>query len=256
MRRYLPDERPVTLNRFQRLFCDYNAERLGITVDEATKRFERSSNAIRGGHGGLGYRLFVETAHVLFEPFASDTRDELWDAYRLHQEAHLLRFLSYSEPVWTADDPLLNSLKRDTPVIVDFGCGVAQFSITLAEALRERRPRLVLADIPTLHFDFLAWLVQRLELDATLHACDREQPMPELDATDVVVAREFFEHVPNPSEYLAYFASYLKPRGWLVADLDDHRREFMHVSPDLRETRARALVLGFTRYNEGLWRSD
>jgi SAM-dependent methyltransferase len=255
-RRYLPDDGPVILNRFQRLFCEYNAQRLGISVGEATRRFERSSKAIRGGHGGLGYRLFVETAHVLCEPFASDTPGEVWDAYRLHQEVHLLRFLSYREPVWTAGDPLLDSLKRDTPVIVDFGCGIAQFSITLAEALRERHPRLVLADIPTLHFDFLAWLVERLELDARLRPCTQEHPMPQLEPTDVVVAREFFEHVPNPSEYLAYFAAYLKPGGWLVADLDDHRREFMHVSPDLQEARAHAEALGFTRHNDGLWRSD
>ena len=255
-RRYLPDNRPVTLNRFQRLFCEFNAQRLGITVKQATNRFERSSNAIRGGHGGVAYRLFIETTHALYEPFASDTPVEVWDAYRVHQEAHLLRYLSYREPIWSSSDPIFESLNRDNPVIVDFGCGLAQFSITLAEALRERHPRLVLADIPTAHFDFLAWLVARLDLDATLRPCTQEQPRPQLEATDFDVAIEFYEHVNEPTAYLGYFADYLKPRGWLVAKLDDHRGEFMHVAPNLQRTREHAEALGFTREDNELWRRD
>jgi 2-polyprenyl-3-methyl-5-hydroxy-6-metoxy-1,4-benzoquinol methylase len=255
-RRYISDNRPVTLNRFQRLFCEFNAERLGITIEEATDRFERSSNAVRGGHGGVAYRLLMETTHVLYQPFATDSPSEVWEAYRVHQEAHLLRYLSYREPVWSPGDPIFASLNADNPVIVDFGCGLAQFSITLAEALRARHPRLVLADIPARHFGFLAWLVERLDLDATLRPCTQEQPMPPLEAADVVVAREFFEHVYDPSRYLDYFADYLKPRGWLVAKLDDHRREFGHVSPNLEGAREHAAALGFTRHDKELWRRD
>jgi 2-polyprenyl-3-methyl-5-hydroxy-6-metoxy-1,4-benzoquinol methylase len=256
VRRYLSDDGPVTLNRFQRLFCEYNAERLGITAEEATRRFERSSNAVRGGHSGVAYRLLMETTHVLYEPFATDSPSEVWDAYRIHQEAHLLRYLSYREPVRGPSDPVVVSLSGENPVIVDFGCGMAQFSITLAEAVRERHARLVLADIPARHFDFLAWLVERLDLNATLRPCTREQPMPELEAADVVVAREFFEHVHDPSAYLDYFADYLKPRGWLVAKLDDHRREFGHVSPNLERAREHAGALGFIRYDKELWRRE
>jgi 2-polyprenyl-3-methyl-5-hydroxy-6-metoxy-1,4-benzoquinol methylase len=256
VRRYLPDNRPVTLNRFQRLFCEFNAERLGITAEEAIRRFERSSTAIRGGHGGVAYRLLMETTHVLYEPFATDSPGEVWDAYCIHQEAHLLRYLSYREPAWSPSDPLVESLSADRPVIVDFGCGMAQFSITLAEAVRERHPRLVLADIPAMHFHFLAWLVKRLNVDATLRPCTREQPRPQLEAADIVVAREFFEHVHDPTAYLDYFTEYLKPGGWLVAKLDDHRREFGHVSPNLERARERAGALGFIRRDKELWRRD
>jgi methyltransferase family protein len=236
------------LNRYQQAFCDWNAQRLAISPEESRARFESSMRTFRGGHAGLTFRTFNDISHSLYSVFANDSATEVYDAYRLHAPAHFLRQLSHGEPAWPTDHPVVAALRsRPEATIIDFGCGLAQASVSLADRLRSLgvEPTLVLADIPTLRFDFLAWLVEQWGFEARLHACTPETPVPELEPCDVLIAREFFEHVYDPVAYLDQLDKYVRPGGFVVTNVSDHHAEFMHVSPDLRALRDRFTALGY-----------
>jgi 2-polyprenyl-3-methyl-5-hydroxy-6-metoxy-1,4-benzoquinol methylase len=239
----------VVLNRYHEHFCTWNAERLGISREESVERFIRSSRSVRGGHRGSAFRVFAEVSHSVFEVFAGDTPSEVWEAYRLHEKVHFLRLLSYREPQWDNSHPVVAALGDTASVtIVDFGCGLAQYSVSLAEKLSAdgREVKLLVADIPTLHLTFLAWLLARLGIDFEVRECTPEAPIPELLPCDVLIAREFLEHVHRPVEYLDAFDRVVKPGGVMIADLSDHRHEFMHVSPNLEAARRHVASLGYT----------
>jgi hypothetical protein len=246
--RAVSSRRVPTLNRYQHAFCEWNAQRLGIAPAESRRRFDESMQTFRGGHGGLTFRTFNDISHSLYSVFANDSATEVYDAYRLHAPAHFLRQLSHREPAWPDDHPVVAALRsRPAATIVDFGCGLAQSSVSLADRLRSLgvEPTLVLADIPTLRFDFLGWLVEQWGFEARLHACTPEAPVPELEPCDVLIAREFFEHVYDPIAYLNAFDPYVQPDGFVVTNVADHHAEFMHVSPDLHALRDRFTALGY-----------
>lgn len=240
---------PTELNRFQAAFCEWNALRLGISIEASRRRFEASQSALPDGHAGAAFRAFNDLGHALFSVFADDSESEVYDAYRLHAPAHFLRTLAYAEPRWLDSNPVVRwATDLDDVVIVDFGCGLAQASITLAEVLAKphRSVSLHLADISTLRFEFLKWFVDELGIDAHVYECTPTDRVPPLPTCDIIVAREFFEHVHDPVFYLDRLDASLRPGGMLVTAVSDHRPEFMHVSPNLTAVRRRLHDFGYT----------
>jgi hypothetical protein len=246
--RLVGSRRAPALNDYQRAFCTWNAQRLGLSADESRRRFESSLRTFRGGHAGLPFRTFNDLSHSVHSVFATDKPEEVYRAYELHAPTHFLRQLSHAEPAWPATNPVVAALHdRTTVTIADFGCGLAQTSISLAKQLRADgvTPTLVLADIPTLRFEFLAWLVKEWGFEAQMYPCTIEDPRPALPACDVLVAREFFEHIYDPVGYAEYFDRSVQTGGFLVTNVADHHAEFMHVSPDLAPLRQRLVELGY-----------
>jgi SAM-dependent methyltransferase len=161
---------------------------------------------------------------------------------------HMLRFLSYPEPVWTERDPVFRVLKNRKKVdILDFGCGIAQNSRTLGLGLQGQGVdvHLTLADIPTMMTDFLIYLTKRQGLNATTLECTPLMPLPPLPHCDVIFAQEFFEHVYDPVVYLNSFDQALRPGGFLVTNVMDHEVEMLHVHCDLSDVRIRLQQIGY-----------
>jgi SAM-dependent methyltransferase len=232
----------------QEMFLRWNAERLGISPDESRRRYLESWRAIAGGHSGPGYRAFNDTSYRLFQVFFDDRRAESFEAYRMHARMHFLRMLSYAEPAWSDDDIIVRTLlDRGRAEILDFGCGLAQFSRSLATYLSKRDvpAHLYLADIPTLRADFLVWLGKQSPVPISFLACTPESPVPELPPCDLCVATDFFEHVHDPVGYFEKLHDSLRSGGLMYVDVADHREEFMHVSPDLARLRERIQALGY-----------
>jgi hypothetical protein len=99
--RLVASRKAMPLNRYQQAFCEWNAQRLGIALDESRQRFEDSMRTFRGGHAGLTFRTFNDVSHSLYAVFANDTEREVYDAYRLHTPAHFLRQLSATRTPWS-----------------------------------------------------------------------------------------------------------------------------------------------------------
>lgn len=217
------------MNEWQAAFCVWNANRLGLSLEVSQQRLARSMAAFDGGYGAL--------VHDALAVFADDSADESFDAYRMHALPHFLRMLSYPEcaMAWPDEHPILRAFGGARHVsIIDYGCGLAQFSITLQRALTAKGAAvsLFLADIPTLRADFLQWLA-----DAVFIPITETDPLPALPFADVIVATELFEHLHDPMHAFAALDARLLPGGFLVTNVNDHAPEFFHVSPDLSAVR-------------------
>ena len=229
-----------SLNEWQQAFCRWNAERLGIGVPESIERFQRSWAALQKGHGGRHFKLYCELNHDLMRPFVGNRESEIFAAYQAHAPLHFLRMLSYRVPVWPGHLPELQPLfDAPAPVICDFGCGLAQSSISLARFLKDRgqSPHLFLADIPVPQLEFLRWFCRDLNLNASFAECTPAGPLPDLPPCEALIATELFEHLHDPMPYLKAFAAALKPGGFLVTNISDHDVEFLHVTPKLAPLR-------------------
>lgn len=239
---------PKSLNRWQQAFCEWNSHRLGITLEESRRRFDNSWAALRGGHHGNSFRLFCDLTQHIHQVFYSNDPKEVFAAYQTHAWLHGLRQLSIRVPEWPGYLPELQSLfEKNKPLILDFGCGMAQIPITLAMYLKTlgRSPQLFLADIPTFRLDFLKWFCQQQNLPATFASCTAEQPIPPLPPCNLLIASEVFEHLHKPLTYLDAFDAVLQPGGFLFANLDDHDPEYFHVSLDLSPVRGRLREKGY-----------
>jgi methyltransferase family protein len=240
--------RITELNEWQRGFCGWRAERSGVAEAEVGERLLASANAVRGGHGGPDFRRFCQLSYGIYLPFAADTEGEVLDAYRFHAHMHFLRMLSYPLPAWHDNHPVLRGLEAcDTVTITDFGCGLAQKSISLARALRGRGKdaRLFLADISADQLDFLDWFCRRDGLAAETFRCSGDAPFPAFAPADVLFAEEVLEHVHDPVAHVAALDRLTAPGGFLLANVRQHRAEFMHVSPDLGRARDWLLSNGY-----------
>ena len=242
------------LNKTQELFICWNSERLGISEQESRERFLSSWKAVRGGHAGADFRRFNVLSHDLLQVFFGDSEREVYDTYQFHSPVHFLRMLAYSCPPWNDSDFLVGHLLEKKSVrIVDYGCGLAQRSRALAEVLAAGGVgvKLTLVDIPTLRKDFLLWLGAKTGVETVCLDSTTATPIPELPETDLCFAIDFFEHVYHPEKYLEHIHSALATDGFLMADVADHKREFLHVTPSLRHLRQKISSLGFEEVVSG-----
>jgi SAM-dependent methyltransferase len=247
-RRLIRGEPPGALNPWQQAFCEWNSQRLGIDREEGLRRFRNSYAALRGGHAGNAFRLLCDLTQHIHQVYYSHDPREIYEAYQSHARLHSLRLLSCAIPTWPERLPEIQPLfEHPAPVIVDFGCGLAQVPISLAIFLKKRgrSPRLFLADIPTFRLDFLDWFCRQLGLTASFASCTADQPIPTMPPCDLCVANEVFEHLHEPLKYVAAFDQVIQPGGYLFANLSDHAPEYFHVSLDLSPVRTRLKELGY-----------
>ena len=239
---------PSTLNAWQEAFCRWNAERLGIDLHESYARHRRSWAALRGGYGGNNFRALCELTHEVHEPFYSDARAEVYEAYRMHAPLHFMRMLGCRIPSWPEYLPEIKQLlEKPSALILDFGCGLAQKSISLAQYIqRQGHPaELHLADIPTIRMEFLKWYCARLKIPMVFGECMPARPIPPLPRCDLCIASEVFEHLYEPLRYLNEFHEAIRTDGLLLTNVADHRDRLFHVSPKLEQVRARLKELGY-----------
>ncbi|MBN2326114.1 MAG: methyltransferase domain-containing protein [Candidatus Omnitrophica bacterium] len=221
---------------------------MNISLDESHRRFMESWNSMRNGYAGAEYRRFCVTSYKLYQVFVDDNEKEIFDCYQFHAHLQFLRMLSYKDPELDQNHEVLQILKkRDEAVILDFGCGLAQYSRILATRLREEKcdARLVLTDIPTMRKSFLLWVGEKLSVPISFLDCTQSKPIPDLPFCDACIATDVLEHLYEPITYLDAFNHILAPGGLLITDVSDHKREFMHISPNLEKVRSHLSCLGY-----------
>lgn len=244
---------PLTLT--QEDFIEWNAQRLSISPEESRRRYLRSRSLFNGGHRGRDYRTLCTLSHDVFEVFCADNPNEVFDAYKFHGPLHFLRFLSYAETDVLDDEKVAPLAARETACIVDYGCGVAQSSIRLAERLRELgvQVELALADVPTVMKDFVVWRARKRGLRTRFIDCDASDPYPALPPCDVCIATEVFEHIHEPLRAFERVDTALVPGGLLVANISDHEPEFFHVAPELEALRDKARARGYREISPNVY---
>lgn len=246
---------PAILSRVQQDFVEWNAKNLGISIEESEQRFARSWGLFRKGYRGGDYRDFCVLSHEVFKVFHDDAPGNVFDTYKFHSHLHFLRFLSYPEQDILPEAVFADLAARRSVRIVDYGCGLAQASMRLAERLRELGVNVdvTLADIPTSMKDFLLWRAEKLDLSVDFIDCDTGNPYPAFPPCDLCIATEVFEHVHAPVRAFEQVDRALSRKGYLVADIGDHRPEFFHVSPDLSALRAETGAKGYREVAEHVY---
>lgn len=242
------DTHETQLNELQEAFVDWNAKRLRTTRAKSRDRLLVSVNKFKGGHGGRQFRRFNGLSYEVMAPFFSDSEKEIEEAYRFHSHMHFLRMLSYDFKPWNFAEEMLDDLARnDRVTVIDYGCGLAHGSRWIAAALKARGigVSLALVDFPTIRKDFLIWLCDRDGIDMKFHDAQVGGPVTDLPQAQTCIATEFFEHVRKPEKYFSAIDKALVPGGWLITNVNDHREEFMHVSPDLQTLRNRIETAGY-----------
>jgi SAM-dependent methyltransferase len=202
------------------------------------------------GHSGRAFEEFHGHCYDVFRVFADDSPKEVMNAYKVHGYVHFLNMLTYPEPQWFDEDAIVKRLRdRSSITILDFGCGLAQQSRTLAEYLRDKgmQVSIVLADIPTVRKDFLIWWGRKCGLPLTFLECTVEHPIPDLPKIDLCFALEFFEHVYDPVAYFTRIDQAMADAGMLITNISDRHEDFMHVSPQLGRLRQ---AVEASRYEE------
>ena len=213
----------IELNRLQRLFVEWNAKRLSISEGESMARFVRSWKVLE--HNSEMYRAYITAQHELLQVFFDDSPEEAEKAYRMHQYIHMLRWLIYEpHPI---DTRCVDGIFK--PVVMDFGCGMANLSIEYA---LEVGAKLVLVDIQTIMTDFLRYVVDRLDIDAVILDIRDELPR-----CDVAIVTEVWEHLHYPLLTFQRITDALYRHGYLITDGEDRGCEMFHVSCDLSAIR-------------------
>lgn len=241
-----------TLNKMQEFFCLWNAEQLDISLDESRKRYLQSWQAISNGHSGYEFKFFSELSYDIFKVFFDDTPKETFEAYLFHSHLHFLKMLTFPEPTLTVEQPIIHELRKHKKVVVlDFGCGLAQYSWWLAEQLMAYgcEIELVLVDIATIRKPFLLWLGDKLKIPLTFLESTAQNPIPDLPPCHICVVTEVFEHLHEPIPYFLKMDSALLPQGFLRTNIADHSPGYMHVSANLSPLRHKIAELGYLEAN-------
>jgi cyclopropane fatty-acyl-phospholipid synthase-like methyltransferase len=241
------------LNEMQMNLAAWSAKRNGLMREDVEKRYLESICAFENGHGGSEFRSFCDLSYKIFSPLFGDTPGELYNSYQFYGPLHLLRMASYPDNGFLNEDDILGDLSsKDEVVILDFGCGLAQKSRSIAKKLKAigRKTHLLLADISTIRKDFLIWLCENEQISCTFYDCTEAKPIPEFPAFDVLVATEVFEHVNNPVKYFDILNQNLKTNGIMITNVCDHTNEFMHISPRLEPLKKHILNNGFLEVQE------
>lgn len=243
------------LSDIQKMFILWNAERLGITEQESRRRYYYSWNVVSGGHRSLRFMFFMYLNQEIFSVFHGNRVEELFDTYTFHGYRDLLMMLANKPHSWTGDHPLIKGLEgREQISILDYGCGLAHNSRAICDVLLDRGQdvHLYLSDIPTVIEEFLEWVVARKGIPSTFLICTKENPIPEIPECDVCISTEFFEHVDDPVKYFDLIDEKLRPGGYMVTNVGDHNKGFLHLSPDLSELRRVIRDRGYTELQRNL----
>jgi 2-polyprenyl-3-methyl-5-hydroxy-6-metoxy-1,4-benzoquinol methylase len=244
----VPDRHASGLTRTQEMFLEWNAQRLGISLAESQRRYADSCAVFPKGHRGRAFDKFNGDFHSVFRVFFEDTPSEVYETYQFLGPLHFLTFLTYPEPQWSASDLIVKEIgPRQHVSIMDFGCGLAQQSRTLAVFLRDQgaQVELTLADIPTLRAQFLTWWGKKTAIQTQFLPCTAESPIPQMPRFNVCFAMEFFEHVHDPLTFFEHIDAKLSSGGLLITGIMDHHAGFTHVSPQLGKLRTLVASRGY-----------
>ena len=229
-----------------------------LDEDEAKILFKRGWDSFcELGFYSENFKNFSEFYSKVFAWKYSYAEDMYHDTYKFHSLIDFFRMLSY--PIHTDDrdvflyDKIIVFLaeryyQNGEVVIVDYGAGLAQITITLCKILKQNNidSKLVIIDIYRfIYKEFLEFIKNKYELNFEFIDVDKENPYPEIPKFDFIYIKDVFEHVYRPENIVDNIECSIKENGIIAATVDDEGPEIMHVSRDLKSVRDKFEKYGF-----------
>jgi SAM-dependent methyltransferase len=233
-------------------YVEFIAKRRGISNAKAKAMVDAAQKQFFGGWLGDDFRKFSEQALETFRPLHDDATDaEVIETYKFHGPIDFLRMLGYVLPKPAEVEPIVSRLASKSHVdMIDYGCGLAHRSLTVARALQAKgvKVHLTLVDIrKEYHGLFLDHLCKKFGVSYDFIEITADKLYPELPPHDYCDNVDVLEHVREPLTVVNNTHRALRPGGYFLAYCNDAIEEMMHISPDLSAVRRRFDELGYVK---------
>ncbi len=131
----------------------------------------------------------------------------------------------------------LTDAVNETPIVVDYGSGLAYISYEIAKANTDAK--IFLVDIDCLVQEFAVFRLKKIGADVRPISVTKTNLYPELPPHNICIASEVMEHVAQPLKVYDNILKALQVGGAVYGDFDDHPRNMWHISTDLSQIRQR-----------------
>jgi SAM-dependent methyltransferase len=123
----------------------------------------------------------------------------------------------------------------DSPVIVDYGCGLGLISFEIGRLMKMATVYLV--DMDTLILEFARFRFKKHNIASEVITVTKKNMYPALPPHDLCIIVSVMEHLARPLEAYRNIRASLKSNGILYGNFADTKQEMFHVSPDLARLR-------------------
>ena len=242
-------------------YKEYLSRKTNVSYDLVNKHIQASMDQFNSSWSSKDYKKFTDTFTTAMAWTAINSNNESSfykngiDYIQLYQNVQyvdLMRMLSYSESLTNDNmkrliEPFVNLLVdkyescKDTIVLVDYGCGLAYWTIHIAEVLVSKNIpcELILIDIYRESFvDFIKFLCNTRNIPYKYLEVTHEQLIPEIPACDYVHIMAVLEHTSEPTKIIQSIVNNIRDHGLIFGTFyDDPFEDYQHISYNLREAR-------------------
>lgn len=253
-------------------FIEYMAKRRNEPLHIAENRYLGLCRRWKGGLRGKEFRKCTSDIQAIYNLFNNPlTEKAVLEAYKSLDTVHLMIYLSstlpktfsqrlqsgiallkmkqYKEFFCFGRRYLKSTIKQKAtadlilenisgaPIIVDYGCGMAQLSFDICQ--KNPSAKVYLVDVDMTISDFTVFRFEKYHYNFERIEITKDNLYPSLPKHNVCIANEVMEHVFEPSRVYDNIHSSMMTGGVLYGNFADHEKHMLHVSPDLSGLRAR-----------------
>ncbi len=125
----------------------------------------------------------------------------------------------------------------ETPIVVDYGSGLAYISYEIAKANKDTK--IFLVDIDCLVQEFAVFRLKKIGADVQTIAVTETNLYPVPPDHNICIASEVMEHIAQPLVAYENICHAMHVGGILYGGFEDHQPNMFHISPDLGQLRER-----------------
>jgi 2-polyprenyl-3-methyl-5-hydroxy-6-metoxy-1,4-benzoquinol methylase len=156
------------------------------------------------------------------------------------------RFAFYEKVISCVVRPMLKV--RNTPRILDYGCGSSLFTRILAQDFAEE-VETISADVCRYAVDFSSARNRLYNPRASSHLIEDVKSAPRFKDVDIILAFAVFEHLPSSMKQIKGLVDSLSPGGVLIENYSGHSRATPHKSDTFDAYKNRDANLDMLREN-------
>ena len=240
-------------------YIDFYSEANNLNRELVEKAIQNSQNMFgeRGWNGGEFGKFTDMVVSAMQWKYLSNKKDSSFvsndaidyiKAYRYVQDVDLMRMLSYQIPSDEVVDIFVDNLQdkyengsNNEIVIVDYGCGLAHWTIKISEILMKNGVpvKLILIDLDRISFrEFLKYLCEKKQINYEFKVVTHSKLIPNIGSYDYCHIMAVLEHTSQPEKIIDTLVKNARDGAIVFGTFyDDPFEDFEHISADLSKAR-------------------